>query len=126
MSQLALLGIGVGLMLGAAGKLWVIAAAAALTGMGFSVSTPSSSHLLARYSPPRYAPLIFSIKQAGVPAGGLLLHYGHRMAWPAALRGGPPGAGGQHRRHHWRRGGFRRIGNDVLPRALCADSGCYR
>lgn len=72
MSQLALLGIGVGLMLGAAGELWVIAAAAALTGMGFSVSTPSSSHLLARYSPPRYAPLIFSIKQAGVPAGGLL------------------------------------------------------
>lgn len=72
MSQVALVGIGAGLMLGAAGKLWVLAVAAALIGMSFSFSTPSSSHLLARYSPPRYAPLTFSIKQAGVPMGGLM------------------------------------------------------
>ena len=72
MSQAALLVIGAGLVLCVAGKLWVLAAAAALIGMGFSFSTPSSSHLLARYSPARYAPLTFSIKQAGVPAGGLL------------------------------------------------------
>ena len=36
-------------------------------GIGSSVSTPASSHLLARYSPPKYAPLIFSVKQTGVP-----------------------------------------------------------
>jgi len=72
MSQIALLIIGTGLILGAAGNIWVFAAAAALIGMGSSFSTPSSSHLLARYSPPRYAPLTFSIKQTGVPVGGLL------------------------------------------------------
>lgn len=72
MSQFSLVIIGIGLMMGVAGSLWVFAAAAALMGMGASFSTPASSHLLARYSPPRYAPLIFSIKQAGVPVGGLL------------------------------------------------------
>ncbi|MEM7405412.1 MAG: MFS transporter [Pseudomonadota bacterium] len=36
---------------------------------GATVSTPASSQILARYSPARWAPLVFSIKQAGVPAG---------------------------------------------------------
>jgi MFS family permease len=72
MSQFSLFIIGIGLMMGVAGNLWIFAAAAALMGMGASFSTPASSHLLARYSPPRYAPLIFSIKQTGVPVGGLL------------------------------------------------------
>jgi MFS family permease len=36
------------------------------------VSTPASSHLLGRCSPPAYLPLVFSIKQTAVPAGMLL------------------------------------------------------
>ena len=32
-------------------------------------STPASSHLLGRYSPSKYAPLVFSIKQTAVPFG---------------------------------------------------------
>ena len=36
------------------------------------MSTPASSHLLARVSSPRYLPLVFSIKQTAVPAGLLL------------------------------------------------------
>ena len=32
-------------------------------------STPASSHLLGRYSPSQYAPLVFSIKQTAVPFG---------------------------------------------------------
>jgi MFS family permease len=72
MSQFSLVIIGIGLIMGVAGNLWVFAAAAALMGSGASFSTPSSSHILARYIPPRYAPLIFSIKQTGVPVGGLL------------------------------------------------------
>jgi len=72
MSQFSLVIIGIGLTVGIAGNLWVFAAAAVLIGTGAAFSTPSSSHLLARYSPPRYAPLIFSIKQTGVPVGGLL------------------------------------------------------
>jgi fucose permease len=72
MSQFSLFIIGIGLMIGAAGSIWVFAAAAVLMGTGAAFSTPASSHLLARYSPPRHAPLIFSIKQTGVPVGGLL------------------------------------------------------
>ena len=45
---------------------------AIIGGGGAAVSTPASSHLLGRYSPPRYAPLVFSIKQTAVPAGLVL------------------------------------------------------
>ena len=72
MSQASLLFMGLALMAGYFGALPVFAAAAALTGLATSVSTPASSHLLARYSPPNYAPLIFSVKQTGVPVGGLM------------------------------------------------------
>ena len=41
-------------------------------GFGNSFSTPASSHLLAHHSPKKFAPLIFSIKQTGVPVGGLI------------------------------------------------------
>jgi MFS family permease len=37
-----------------------------------AMSTPASSHLLGRYSPPRQAPLVFSVKQTAVPAGLLM------------------------------------------------------
>jgi MFS family permease len=39
---------------------------------GAAVSTPASSQLLGRVSPPRLAPLVFSIKQTAVPAGLLI------------------------------------------------------
>ena len=71
-SQLSLLGLGVGLALSMVGELWVFAAVAVMMGAANSVSTPASSHLLARHSPKKYAPLIFSIKQTGVPVGGLI------------------------------------------------------
>jgi len=35
-------------------------------------STPASSHLLGRYAPRKWAPLVFSIKQTAVPAGILV------------------------------------------------------
>jgi MFS family permease len=50
----------------------LFAISALIGGGGAAVSTPASSHLLGRYAPPRYAPLIFSIKQTAVPAGLLL------------------------------------------------------
>jgi MFS family permease len=45
---------------------------ALIAGGGAAVSTPASSHLLGRCSPPAYLPLVFSIKQTAVPAGLLL------------------------------------------------------
>lgn len=42
---------------------------AVLISVGSTSATPASSEILARYAPSRIAPLIFSIKQTGVPAG---------------------------------------------------------
>jgi len=71
-SQVALLMLAVGLVLACVGPLGFFALSAVIGAGGAAVSTPASSHLLGRYSPPRYAPLVFSIKQTAVPAGLLL------------------------------------------------------
>jgi MFS family permease len=66
-----------------------LAATAILVSIGATVATPASSQILARYAPPRWAPLVFSIKQTGVPAGVvaasliaplIAVHYGWRGA----------------------------------------------
>jgi MFS family permease len=70
MSQAALVMLAIGLGFGAlSGPVWFFAVAAIIGGGGAAVSTPASSHLLGRYSPPKYAPLVFSLKQTAVPAG---------------------------------------------------------
>ncbi len=40
-------------------------------GLGYGLLTPSASHLLARFAPPKRRNLIFSLKQTGVPLGGI-------------------------------------------------------
>jgi len=47
----------------------VFALAALLNSVGTTVATPASSQILARYAPRKWTPLVFSIKQTGVPAG---------------------------------------------------------
>jgi predicted MFS family arabinose efflux permease len=69
MTQVGMLALAVGLALPASGALLLFALGAFVGGLGQAISTPSSSHLLGRLSPPRHAPLVFSIKQTGVPAG---------------------------------------------------------
>jgi MFS family permease len=71
-SQVALAMLALGLVAASAGPLALFALSAVIGGGGAAVSTPASSHLLGRYSPPRYAPLVFSIKQTAVPAGLVL------------------------------------------------------
>src|SRR5271154_6851469 len=56
----------------AEGSLPGFAVSAIIGGGGAAVSTPTSSQLLGRVSPPRLAPLVFSIKQTSVPAGLLI------------------------------------------------------
>ncbi|WP_299365737.1 MFS transporter, partial [uncultured Paracoccus sp.] len=41
-------------------------------GLGYGPITPSSSHLLARTTPPHRMGLTFSLKQTGVPLGGAM------------------------------------------------------
>lgn len=71
-SQVALAMLAFGLAAASAGPLLLFALSAVIGGGGAAVSTPASSHLLGRYSPPRHAPLVFSIKQTAVPAGLVL------------------------------------------------------
>lgn len=71
-SQVALVMLAVGLLAACAGTLGFFALSAMIGAGGAAVSTPASSHLLGRFSPPRYAPLVFSIKQTAVPAGLLI------------------------------------------------------
>ena len=71
-SQCALLFCGLGLAVAALGSLPLFILAAVLLGLGGGPSTPASSHILARFSPPHILPLVFSIKQTGVPVGGIL------------------------------------------------------
>ena len=86
MSQAALAMLAIGLAAAAyAPPLLLFAVSAIIGGGGAAVSTPASSHLLGRYSPPRQAPLVFSIKQTAVPAG--LLIAGLIGPWLTALAG---------------------------------------
>lgn len=70
-SQWALFLMGLSLLAIASGWLWLFPLGAILLGAS-AVSTPASSHILARVSPPRLAPLVFSVKQTGVPVGSLI------------------------------------------------------
>jgi len=67
-SQISLFLTGIGLALATPGLMFLMFLSAAAIGASAS-STPASSHLLGRYSPSQYAPLVFSIKQTAVPFG---------------------------------------------------------
>lgn len=60
------------LILAALPSMPVAAIGAFLTGVGYGPITPASSHLLARSTPPHRASLVFSVKQTGVPLGGVV------------------------------------------------------
>lgn len=72
MTQIGMIFLGGGLALSASGWVGGFVPGGFASGLGQAVSTPSSSHLLGRFAPPHLAPLIFSLKQTGVPAGLML------------------------------------------------------
>lgn len=71
-SQAALVMVAAGMALSSAGPLLLWALAAIIGAGGSAMSTPASSHLLARYTEPRLMPLVFSVKQTAVPAALLI------------------------------------------------------
>lgn len=71
-SQAGLVLCAIGLALSATSSLAVIAVGAFMIGLGYGPITPASSHILARTTSPDYMSLVFSIKQTGVPLGGVL------------------------------------------------------
>lgn len=71
-SQLSLMLSGLGLALGATALLPLALLGAVVLGIGYGPVTPASSHLLIRQTPPHRRSLVFSLKQTGVPVGGVL------------------------------------------------------
>jgi MFS family permease len=86
-SQLALLCSAAGLCLMAVPSIWTGALGALLIGLGYGPITPASSQMLARTTDPRHYSLVFSIKQTGVPLGGVIagLSVPWLLAWHSAL-----------------------------------------
>lgn len=60
-----------GLALGAFGTWHILMISALLAGLGYGPSPPAGSDILARHAPKQHRAIIFSIKQAGVPIGGV-------------------------------------------------------
>ena len=71
-SQAGLLLCAAGLGLCAVPSVPAIALGAFLIGLGYGPITPASSHLLALTTPAERLSLVFSVKQTGVPLGGVL------------------------------------------------------
>ncbi|WP_137179639.1 MFS transporter [Roseomonas sp. AR75] len=71
--QCGLLVVGCGIALATIGQPWALALSAFVAGMGHGPITPGSSHLIAARTPPRRRALVFSLKQAGVPAGAMMV-----------------------------------------------------
>lgn len=61
-----------GLAVGALPHVAAVALGAFLIGLGYGPVTPASSHVLAKTTPAHRMSLVFSLKQTGVPLGGVL------------------------------------------------------
>lgn len=70
-SQFSLALVAIGCALSASGRLPLLVAGALVIGVGYGLTNPAASQLLARV-PSRRMNLIFSVKQTGVPIGGVL------------------------------------------------------
>jgi MFS family permease len=82
------------LLLAAGGSVLWLAVAAVALGLGYGAAAPASTHLLVPRTPPRVFNMVMSLRQIGVPLGGVLgslllpplvLHVGWRSALLAEL-----------------------------------------
>ncbi|MVW77521.1 MFS transporter [Bordetella sp. 02P26C-1] len=71
-SQCGLALCAAGLLCSLSGQVALLAVGALLLGLGYGPITPASSHLLIRTTPPHRMSFVFSVKQTGVPLGGVL------------------------------------------------------
>ncbi|MBR9970416.1 MFS transporter [Magnetospirillum sulfuroxidans] len=89
-TQIGLLLAFVGGMAMMIGTLPLALLAALITGLGYGMTNPAASHLLAKTTSPERRNLVFSIKQTGVPLGGTLAglitpRLTQAWGWPAAI-----------------------------------------
>jgi MFS family permease len=71
-SQTGLILSGIGAALATLPSLYTLFAASLMLGFGYGMTNPAASHLLVRYTDPKRRGLVFSLKQTGVPLGGML------------------------------------------------------
>lgn len=62
----------VGLLIAATGSVWALLIAALLIGAGYGPGAPLSSVVLAHHTRSEWHGLVFSVRQSGIPLGGLL------------------------------------------------------
>ncbi|MCD7107854.1 MFS transporter [Rhizobium sp. DKSPLA3] len=67
-----------------------IVIASLLIGIGYGLNNPAASEMLSRVTPPARRNIVFSLKQSGVPLGGILASFlfpylSARLGWHAAL-----------------------------------------
>ncbi len=72
MLQWGTLAAGAAMLLALPGSPALLLAAALLMGIGYGPTGPAGSRVLQATAPPRHRVLVFSVKQAGAPAGGAL------------------------------------------------------
>ena len=90
MSQLLMLSCAAALAVAAGGTVLLLALAALGLGVAYALPVPSGALILMRTAPPRLRNLVFSIRQTGVPLGGmaagaLLPPLAVAQGWQAAL-----------------------------------------
>lgn len=98
-SQAALLFLTAGLMLATVPSLPCIALGSAVMGAAYGLPGPAAAHLLHRYTAARHRNLVFSLKQTGVPLGGVLAglaapRLAAAIEWRAPLIAAAAGAAG--------------------------------
>lgn len=88
-TQLSVMCCAAGLLLFMYPHVVAIALGSAFVGMGMGAINSASAHMLVTYTPPQRRNLMFSIKQTGVPVGGVIIsltapaiavHYGFRWS----------------------------------------------
>lgn len=72
MSQLTTALSAAGLLIAATGNVWALLIAALIIGAGYGPGAPLSSAVLAHHTRPEWRGLVFSVRQSGIPIGGLL------------------------------------------------------
>lgn len=82
-SQFVLMTAAALVLICAQGTVWSVAAGAVALGVGYGATAPSSTHLIVPRTPPPIMNLVLSIRQIGVPLGGVL---GAVLMPPLALR----------------------------------------
>lgn len=91
-SQAALVAFALACGSAASGSLIGLMLAGLLLGVGYGLINPATSHLLARVAPPERRNIVFSLKQTGVPLGGVLAGLATpalalALGWQAAVGG---------------------------------------